>query len=331
MGSQVASERPLPQGWRWVRLGEVCELNPRRPPDIARADDAPTTFVPMQAVDETHGAITRPELRPFREVRRGYTYFAENDVLFAKITPCMQNGKHAIARGLVGGVGFGTTEFHVLRPGPAITPEWIHFLIRQPEVLEDAKAYFTGAVGQQRVPETYLASLDIPLPPVEQQKRIAAILNEQMAAVERARAAAEAQLEAAKALPAAYLRAVFSSPEAQQWPVMPIGKLGDPTRGDTVQTGPFGAQLHSAEFTPTGVPVLNIGNVQWGYLDLSRLDHVTPQKAATLERYAVHEADLLFTRSGTIGRCCIVPAPCSGWLISYHLLRVAFNCCVARL
>jgi type I restriction enzyme S subunit len=280
----------------------------------------------MSAVDERRGAIARAETKPFGQVKKGYTYFEDGDVLFAKITPCMQNGKHAIARDLVGGFGFGTTEFHVLHPRPAIIPDWIHFFIRQPEVLENAKAYFTGAVGQQRVPQSYLADLAIPLPPVEAQKRIAAILNEQMAAVERARAGAEAQLEAAKALPAAYLRAVFSSREAQQWPILPIGTLGDPTRGDAVQTGPFGAQLPSTEFKPTGVPVLNIGNVQWGYLDLSRLDHVSPQKAADLDRYIVHDGDLLFTRSGTIGRCCIVPKPCSGWLISYHLLRVAFDC-----
>jgi len=220
-----ANPRALPSGWRWARLGEVCELNPRRPPDLARAADAPTTFVPMQAVDETHGAITRPELRPFKEVQKGYTYFGEGDVLFAKITPCMQNGKHAIARDLAGGFGFGSTEFHVLRPGPAIAPEWVHFFIRQPSVLEKAKSYFTGAVGQQRVPESYLVGIDVPLPPLDEQKRITAFLNERMAVVERARAAAEAQLEATKALPAAYLRAAFSSPEAQQWPVKPFGEL----------------------------------------------------------------------------------------------------------
>jgi type I restriction enzyme S subunit len=163
----------------------------------------------MQAVDGRLGTICSPQLRPFAQVRKGYTYFAEGDVLFAKITPCMQNGKHAIARDLIGGFGFGTTEFHVLRPSLAITPDWIHFFIRQPEVLENAKAYFTGAVGQQRVPESYLANLEIPVPPVEAQKRITAVLKEQMAALERARAAAEARLEAAKALPAAYFREAF--------------------------------------------------------------------------------------------------------------------------
>jgi type I restriction enzyme S subunit len=164
----------------------------------------------MSAVDQRLGTIVRAETKPFGQVRKGYTYFEDGDVLFAKITPCMQNGKHAIAHDLIGGFGFGTTEFHVLRPSPAIIPDWIHLFIRQPQLLENAKAYFTGAVGQQRVPESYLADLEIPLPPVEEQKRIAAILNEQMAAVERARAAAEAQLEAAKALPAALLRRAFA-------------------------------------------------------------------------------------------------------------------------
>jgi len=207
--SPTAQANALPADWRRIKLGEACELNPRRPADLSRPDGDLTPFVPMEAVDEIRGVIARPQLRALRDVRRGYTYFAENDVLFAKITPCMQNGKHAIARDLVGGFGFGTTEFHVLRPNQSIVPEWVHFFVRQPSVLENAKAYFTGAVGQQRVPESYLTELEIPLPPIQEQQRIASILNEQMAAVERARAAAEAQLEAAKALPTSYLRAVL--------------------------------------------------------------------------------------------------------------------------
>jgi type I restriction enzyme S subunit len=251
------AKRPLPEGWRWVRLGEVCEINPRRP-ELARKDDCLTTFVPMSAVDERLGAIVRAETKPFGQVKKGYTYFEAGDVLFAKITPCMQNGKHAIARDLVGGFGFGTTEFHVLHPGPAIIPDWTHHFIRQPEVLENAKAYFTGAVGQQRVPESYLADLEIPLPPLEAQKRIAAILNEQMGAVERARAAAEAQLEAAKALPAAYLRAVFSSPGAQQWPKSRIGEVAK------LQSGyAFRSEWFSAE----GIRLLRNANVSQGFID----------------------------------------------------------------
>ena len=141
---------PLPPGWRWARLGEVCELNPRRPA-LDRRGDVPTSFVPMEAVDAISGKICQARTRPFGEVSKGYTCFAEGDVLFAKITPCMQNGKHAIARGLLDGIGFGTTEFHVLRPTSAVLAEWVHFFVRRPVFLHDASKHFTGSVGKQRL------------------------------------------------------------------------------------------------------------------------------------------------------------------------------------
>jgi type I restriction enzyme S subunit len=222
---QVLEPETLPKGWRRVQLKEVCELNPRRINYSNRSDDAPTTFVQMSAVNDVKGIIERPEIKTYSEVKKGYTFFTEGDVLFAKITPCMQNGKHAIAHNLIDGIGFGSTEFHVLRPTESVSSEWIHFFVRQPSVLKEAMAHFTGAVGQQRVPESFLASLEISLPPLSEQKRIAATLNERMAAVERARAAAEAQLKAAKDLPAAYLRDVFDSTEAKGWSVKPFGEL----------------------------------------------------------------------------------------------------------
>jgi type I restriction enzyme S subunit len=284
-------KRKLPEGWRWVRLGEVCELNPRRPPVLATADDAPTTFVPMQAVDERLGIVAAPEIRPFREVRKGYTYFSEGDVLFAKITPCMQNGKHAIAHELVGGFGFGTTEFHVLRPSPEITAEWIHFYVRQPGVLENAKAYFTGAVGQRRVPESYLADLEIPLPAAEEQKWITAILDEQMRTVERARAAAEAQLAAAEALPAAYLGAAFSSPEAQQWPMRPLPQVL------FFQEGP-GVRSH--QFREKGVKLLNVTNLVGGYLRLDNTSRYLDKVEAygRYKHFFLEAGDIVLASSG---------------------------------
>jgi type I restriction enzyme S subunit len=85
----------VPAGWRRAKLGEVCSINPRRS-DINRSDNEPTSFVPMEAIDAGLGVISGVRERPFSEVKKGYTYFDEGDVLFAKITPCMQNGKHAI-------------------------------------------------------------------------------------------------------------------------------------------------------------------------------------------------------------------------------------------
>jgi len=222
----------LPSKWQVVRLGDVCELNPRRP-SLSRASDAPTSFVPMAAVAEDGKGIMKVEERPYAQVQHGYTYVADGDVLFAKITPCMQNGKHAIARGLIDGIGFGSTEFHVLRPSNGLTCDWLHSFLRQPWILDGAVAHFKGAVGQQRVPASYLSDLPLPLPPLPEQKRIAAILTEQMTAVERARVAAEEQLEAARVLLLAYLRQMFESDEARGWQMKFIFDITTTTSGLT--------------------------------------------------------------------------------------------------
>jgi type I restriction enzyme, S subunit len=111
-----------------VSLGEVAQVNPAR---IPLEGSSLCTFVPMDAVDEVAGAIVKYTERYVDEVANGYTPFKDDDVLFAKITPCMENGKCAIARGLTNGVGFGSTEFHIVRAGRHILPEWIYYFLRQ--------------------------------------------------------------------------------------------------------------------------------------------------------------------------------------------------------
>ncbi len=224
--STIRNPQPkLPTGWQWVRLGEVCEINPRRNRDFTRSSNELTTFIPMSSVNGKSGAIIKPEVVPYSRVAKGYTYFEENDVLFAKITPCMQNGKHLIARNLIDRVGLGTTEFHVLRPKEEILPEWIHFFIRQPLFLKEATSYFTGAVGQQRVPKEFLSNYIIPISPLSEQKRIASKIQELMQEIDKARTACEKQMEAVKALPSAYLREVFESEEAKNWERKRMGEV----------------------------------------------------------------------------------------------------------
>lgn len=197
----------LPRGWRWVRLAEVAEINPRRPA-INRPDDAPTSFVPMEAVDEVAG-VASPRLRPYREVKKGYTYFEAGDVLFAKITPCMENGKQAIADNLAEGFGFGTTEFHVVRSGPEVTATWLHRFLRQPRIRAAAANAFTGAVGQQRVPPAFLSELALPFPPLPEQRRIADAIDAAMAEAEAAARVAEAQQVGLERLRICVLNAAF--------------------------------------------------------------------------------------------------------------------------
>jgi len=240
----------------------------------------------MAAVDARTGAISQQETRPYGLVKKGYTYFADGDVLFAKITPCMQNGKHAIARSLIDGLGFGTTEFHVIRPGPNVTAEWVHSFIRQPWVLQEATRYFTGAVGQQRVPEHFLADLDLPLPPIPEQRRIAGILKEQMAEVEQARKATEAQLEAARALPAAYLREVFESEEAKNWPRKKIGDVAK------VQSG---YAFKSEWFVESGIRLLRNANVFQGHLAWDDVVYLSNSRRGEFEDYELQKGDVILS------------------------------------
>jgi type I restriction enzyme S subunit len=167
-----------PKGWPTKRLSDpqIANINPRFS-GINVSADTEFSFVPMTDVDELWGRIVGSQVRPYKDVMRGFTPFQDNDVLFAKITPCMQNGKAAIARNLVNGHGFGSTEFHVLRAGPHATPEWIYALVRLSWFRRQAEASFTGTVGQQRVPADFLARYAIGCPPIELQQGFVKAVN----------------------------------------------------------------------------------------------------------------------------------------------------------
>lgn len=215
---------------RMVKLVDVAEINPRRPA-LNFADNSVVSFVPMESVDDVTGSVTRPFERKFSQVKKGYTVFSEHDVIFAKITPCMQNGKHAIVRNLLNRVGFGSTEFHVIRASESITPEWIHFFLRRQQTLDAAVKTFTGTVGQQRVPSGFLEELDIPLPSIDEQRRIAAHLKAQLATVEEARNAALAQASDVQKLIPAILQAAFE--EVADAEMVRIGDVAPTTSGTT--------------------------------------------------------------------------------------------------
>jgi len=174
----ASSDGPaLPHGWVSGSLAEIAQMNPPRDPR-AFSDSTQVNFVPMRAVDTEGKGVIGPETRAYGDVKKGYTSFLSGDVIMAKITPCMENGKTAVVPELPGSVCFGSTEFHVVRPAPGVIPNWIANFLLQDEVRRAAQRAMTGAVGQMRVPASFLETISIPIAPADEQRRITDALDE---------------------------------------------------------------------------------------------------------------------------------------------------------
>jgi type I restriction enzyme S subunit len=276
---------------RRARLGEVCEINPRLPKDHGLQDDSEVAFVPMAAVSEIDAEIAHRLTRPFGEVRRGYTPFAEGDVLFAKISPCMENGKVAIARDLAGGRGFGSTEFHVLRAREAVLPEWIYYFLRQKRFRNSARRSFTGTAGQQRVPAAHMAGAAIPVPDLAHQRRAVEMLGCSDGLVRlrrRGRAITEMMVPA-------LLAEMFGDParNPMAWPVVKLGELlGGIDSGKS-------PRCHDRRKTEKEWGVLRLSALKNALYDES--DHKTlPETELPDTRSEVRAGDLLISRKNTM-------------------------------
>lgn len=161
----------LPATWRWTTLAELGFINPRN----VVADDQEVAFVPMTLVPQGYGEPVQSEVRLWRDVKKGFTHFAEGDVVLAKITPCFQNGKAAVMRELRNGVGAGTTELHVFRPVEGtVLSEYVYIHLKSPSFVSEGIPRMTGTAGQKRVPNDYFAATPFPLPPLAEQRRIIA-------------------------------------------------------------------------------------------------------------------------------------------------------------
>ena len=181
--------------WNQGCLSNFCEVNPKKAATKDLPDNLEVSFVPMPALSDVLGEITDPQIRKLKEVRTGFTNFSEGDVVFAKITPCMENGKSAVVGPLVNNLGFGTTEFYVLRCSQMLFNRYLYHLVRSRTFRAEAKAVMTGAVGQQRVPKSFLEEYPLAIPSVPEQYEIVHILDSLFAKEQQAKEAAEAVLE----------------------------------------------------------------------------------------------------------------------------------------
>lgn len=180
----VEQEKPfeLPVGWQWSSLAQVALVNPRN----AAVDSIQVSFVPMTFIGTRYDDQHAQEPRQWKEVKQGFTHFAEGDIGVAKITPCFENSKACVFSNLVNGLGAGTTELHIVRPvNGTLDPRYVLAYLKSPQFLLVGETKMTGTAGQKRLPKDFVEANPFPLPPLAEQHRIVAKVDELMALCDR--------------------------------------------------------------------------------------------------------------------------------------------------
>lgn len=170
--------------WEMVALGEVCEVNPKKS-EVKELSETDVSFVPMADLGTNEMYFENTQSQKVSELIKGsYSYFRDGDVLVAKVTPCFENGKAGIAKNLINGIGFGSSEYYILRPSKNVMSQWIYLSIKTNEFASRGKNNMSGAVGLQRVPKEFLSNYIIPVPPLETQEQIIYAIEEEQKIVD---------------------------------------------------------------------------------------------------------------------------------------------------
>lgn len=273
-----------------ARLGDVCIINPK---GKSLDDDCDVSFVPMQSVSED-GTVDVTTIRKYGEVKKGFTNFQDGDILFAKITPCMENGKGCIANGLKNGMGFGSTEFHVLRPkSELVTSEWIFYLTSWPEFRKECEKNMTGSAGQKRVPKTFLENYQIDIPSLDEQDRITAQLDKVSDLIAKRRA----QLDKLDFLVKARFVEIFGDPVSNpmKWEETSIGR-----ECYYIKDGPHKSLKDVGK--GNGYPFISVRNIVNGSIDFSTAKYISEQDYfESIKKCNPQKGDMLYSKGGTTG------------------------------
>ena len=312
------AKRRLPQGWRWVRLGEVCDELYRYP-----------SFYGMEHRAEGVPVIRGEHINQQGEISTDWSnyWFVSPEISLNFPRTVLKQGDLVFTvRGTIGKVGF-VRESHI---GSQLSPNLIR--ISPSNIIESSflwnylrklkgsnEAVEDSAVTVATVKATDIEKMTIPLPPLHEQKRIAAILNEEIAAVERARVAAEAQLEAAKILPAAYLREVFNSSEARKWPKIAVGKICRICGGKRL---PAGTDFSDG---PTPYPYIRVVDFENGGVRIDKLKYIDEAIRKEIARYIIRWEDVYISIAGSIGQVGIIPDELDGAQLTENAARLVIQ------
>ncbi|WP_231907202.1 restriction endonuclease subunit S [Comamonas aquatica] len=284
----------------------MADLNPGIRADLLQAPDVEVSFLPMDAIGED-GTLDLSRNRAVADVRNGYSYFEEGDVAFAKVTPCFENGKGALMRGLELGAGFGTTEITVLRPKEGTEPRFLNYVLRSAQFRQNGVGAMTGAGGLKRVPDEFTRDFKTPWPTPAEQERIANFLDEKTARIDALIAEKQALLDSLKKHQYSYASELMtkgqdstaqlaetSHPELgaipAHWAVKRLKFLGE------VRSGIAKGKDHGERDTVL-MPYLRVANVQDGYVDLTTVLEIEVG-IHEVERYLLCRGDVLMNEGG---------------------------------
>jgi len=200
----------LPKGWKKVKIKDITTVNPKIPERESISKQMEVQFLPMKLVEEIINKIHLTEIRKYEDVLKGsYTPFINGDVIFAKVTPCMENGKIAIVDNLKNGIGFGSSEFHVIRSGSNVNNKFIFYYLVQDRFRHEAASEMTGAVGLRRVPKQFIENYFISLPPIQEQQLIVSELESKLTVCDKIEETISQSLQQAEALRQSILKKAF--------------------------------------------------------------------------------------------------------------------------
>ncbi len=307
----------IPSHWRIRRLRFECEVNPPKKHLTAASSDLEVSFVPMETIGED-GSLRLSETRPIGEVSEGYTCFQDDDVLVAKITPCFENGKGALASDLCNGIGFGTTELHVLRPHDGISSAFLHYLTRTVHFRILGTSWMYGAAGQQRIPERFIKDFPCLTPPPNEQDAIVNYIDAKTVNIDALIAKKQRLIELLNEKRAAIIRHAVTKGLDPTVPMKDSGIewLGEiPTHWQVLKLGMRAdvTKLTGFEYTnhwetdPNGEIIALRGfNIKDRSLNLEDTELISSSLSLLLKRSKLKAGDIVMPCTGTLGDAALI-------------------------
>lgn len=317
----------VPAHWEVVKFKYLAHINPSKQNALEGLEEkASVSFLPMEKVSE-NGTVKYDIVKPVNEVSSGFTFFEKHDILVAKITPCFENGKGALLSEMPTDIGFGSTEFHVLRAKSGVNNQFIYRLTRIDRFMKIGEAFMTGSAGQKRVPTSFIENFLVALPPLSEQRQIAHFLDHKTAqidaAIEKGRRLIELLREERAALineavtagvdKHGHLRSKPTQLPAEEWKDSGVEWLGVvPEEWEVVKLRYLSSKIGSGvtpkggsnTYLDEGIPLLRSQNIYFNGLRLDDVAYISSNVHESMANSKVLSGDILLNiTGGSIGRC----------------------------